>query len=83
MALGPRVKPKGAVRRVPLNLKVPPALRKSMEKAADASGRSLGAEVEYRIQEYEMLRRFFDAEMTAREDEHKASAMVPAVVRWL
>ena len=60
MALGPRVKSKTAVRRVPLNLKVPPALRKSMEKAADRSGRSLGAEVEFRAQEYESLRGFVD-----------------------
>ncbi len=60
MALGPRVKSKTAVRRVPLNLKVPPALRKSMEKAADRSGRSLGAEVEFRAQEYETLRGFVD-----------------------
>ncbi len=60
MKRGPRVKSAGAVRRVPLNMRVPPALRKSIEKAADLSGRSLCAEVEYRCQEYEMLRRFFD-----------------------
>lgn len=60
MALGPRVKGKKAVRRVPLNLKVPPALRKSMEKAADRSGRSLGAEVEFRVHEYEAMRQFVD-----------------------
>ena len=63
------MKPKGAVRRVPLNLKVPPALRRSMEAAADRSGRSLGAEVEYRCQEYELLRKMFDILHAEKVDE--------------
>ena len=78
--LGPKVKPAGAVRRVPLSLKVPPALRKSMEEAADRSGRSLCAEVEYRIQEYELLRKMFDilgmerAEAVVASDEDRVQA---------
>ncbi len=91
MKRGPRVKSAGAVRRVPLNMKVPPALRKSIEKAADRSGRSLCAEVEYRCQEYELLRRFFDTEMTARENANQAAQMAtlpatkhpPGEIIWL
>ena len=48
------------MRRVPLSLKVPPEVRATMEEAANRSGRSLAAEVEFRVHEYETLRSFLD-----------------------
>ena len=60
MAKGPRVRGKAAVRRVPLSLKVPPEVRAILEKAADRSGRSLAAEVEFRVHDYESMRSFVD-----------------------
>ena len=73
MALGPRVKGKTAVRRVPLNLKVPPELRATMEKAADRSGRSLGAEVEFRVHEYQRMSDVMEAITKDR-------ALIPAII---
>ena len=78
-------------RRNTINVRFDDAAWHVIDQAAAFAGRSLSGEIQHRLTEYEMLRRFFDTEMTAREDEHKASTMgslpatkpIPGDVIWL
>ncbi len=47
---GPKPLPKDEVKRVPLNMRTTPALRKKLEDERERSGRSLVQEVEYRME---------------------------------
>lgn len=64
-----RVVPEGEGRRVPVMTRTTPEMRERLESAASASGRSLGQEVEYRLElsflEKDLVERVIGAEHTA------------------
>src|SRR4051812_43730635 len=69
----------GAGKRVPLNMKTTEEIRAKLEEAAAASGRSLTAEVEYRLEQSFVQKELFDMVITQlrmafdKEDEIRAA----------
>jgi TraY domain len=79
--MSPRMRPRGQAKRHPLNMRTTEAMRRRLEQAAEASGRSLVQEVEHRLERTFTQDEAFEATLGGKHNADLFRALTTAT--WL